>query len=95
MPFFSPVENSHALIRKNGVFSEAPLVQYQGILYAKIGTGHIRLKREQLTSQKNTYWDEIDLDPVAGSLVQGIFNMELKAPSPTRKKRTYPRQAAE
>lgn len=80
MCFFTQIENSHVLLRKNGIFTEAPLYKYEDILYAKQGSGFVRLKPNQATSVQKLIWETIDLDPSQGKVKFDTFNALIEAP---------------
>lgn len=84
MTFFVPLEGSHVLLRRNGTYSEAPIFTYNDILYAKSGSGYARLKPSGNTSVSKLHWEEIDLDPTAGTYAPDTFNLILK---PAKRKR--------
>lgn len=94
MGFFAPVDNSLVLLRKNGVFTEAPVYVYQGVLYAKHGAGYARLKPNRGTSVPKLTWEEIDLDPSQGNVKFDPFNAFLAAPADKPKRIRNRKEAA-
>lgn len=56
---FSPIPDSTALISMCGIYSERDLYEIKGVLYAKIGSGFVKLKPYHETSKPKTRWVEI------------------------------------
>lgn len=59
MNFFEPVEDSFVLLLRNGVYTEAKLYTRGNLLYAKQGTGYVRLHPSGTSSVNRLYWKEI------------------------------------
>ena len=66
MSFFSVIEDSSVLLYDKGSYKDAPLAQLEhGVLYAKVGSGYVRLIPNGDTSREKLSWRRID--PGAGS----------------------------
>ena len=68
---FSPVPNSTVLISINGVYSERDLYEINGVLYAQIGSGFVRLKPYHETSKPKTHWVKIQIKDAELSIEGG------------------------
>lgn len=51
--------NAQALLHAHGSFREAQLYEYDGKLYAKVGSAFIKLMPNGQTSKNKTYWKAI------------------------------------
>lgn len=63
---FEQLSESHILLRQNGVFRESAVYQLSGdvedFIYAKVGSGYIRLMRYQnMTTKKGISWVHVGL----------------------------------
>jgi hypothetical protein len=59
MSRFLPLENSTVLLRQKGTYRETSLHVHEGKLFAKKGTGFIRLLPNNGTTDRNVSWSEI------------------------------------
>lgn len=57
---FIEVESCFALTMSGGVFRQVPIYERENIIYAKAGSGFIRLHENKRTSHPKTTWVEID-----------------------------------
>lgn len=60
MNFISKIDNAYAWIRRGGVYSQAELYRRGEQVFAKMGSGYVRLSGSGTTSQPKTSWQEID-----------------------------------
>lgn len=72
MSYFKEVEpeGQVAIIVQNGVYKQAPLYTRNGYLFAKVGSGFVRLASNGSTSQPTTRIDSLVFD---GRLCQDQF----------------------
>ena len=97
MGFFTPVDNSLAVLRKGGVFTEAPLFVWNQNLYARARGGYVRLKPRGMTGVPGLVWEDIDVDPNAGHVEFTTFDARLVArpvpapKAPAKRTRTKPK----
>ena len=72
MTYFKALEpeGQVAIIVKSGVYQQAPLYTRNGYLFAKVGSGFIRLASNGSTSQSSTRIDSLVFD---GNLHQDAF----------------------
>lgn len=72
MTYFKPVEpeGQVAIIVKGGVYQQAPLYTRNGYLFAKVGSGFVRLASNGSTSHASTRIDSLVFD---GHLRQDSF----------------------
>lgn len=61
MDFISRVEDGFVWLYCRGVYKQAELYRRGNQLYAKVGSGYVRLAGNRTTSQPKTIW--LDLDP--------------------------------
>lgn len=57
---FEIIEDATAIMRKRGVFTQVLVYKRNGNVYAKQGSGFVRLKLSGGTSDPNSTWDEIE-----------------------------------
>ena len=69
---FSEITDAHALLLSKGVYKASPVYTYDGKLYAKQGTGYIRLNPSKSTSCSSVTWSEIYL-PEGEPIVSGCY----------------------
>lgn len=60
MPFITIIEGAVALLHTKGVYRQVNIYQRGSSLYAKWGTGFVRLAAGGATSATNVRWAEID-----------------------------------
>lgn len=58
MTHFNPLEGT-ALLRRSGTYSEATLFERDGKIYAKRGSGYLRLLSHERTSVNKLFWVSI------------------------------------
>lgn len=82
MPFFSIIPEALGIIHTNGVYSQVALFERAGNIYAKRGSGFVRLSTGGATSCPTVRWAEIDTPNgqwrETGHLVEYIPNPEMK-----------------
>lgn len=61
MPFFESLEGSVLLIQ-NGTFTEAKIFTLDDHVFAKKGSGFIRLLKDRRTSANKVFWEQIEID---------------------------------
>lgn len=61
---FTPIIDGIVILQKNGVFSQADLYRRGEGVYAKQGSGFIRLRNNGETSVNNVRWLELESEPV-------------------------------
>lgn len=74
MDFFTVVPDAHAIVYMKGVYRQAALYLRGDKVYAKWGSGFIRLSQGGATSHINVRWADLDpghgvLKEVGGSVV--------------------------
>jgi hypothetical protein len=80
MAFFNQIDGS-VVLRNRGRFNEAKLYECDGEIFAKYGSGFIRLKRDGFTSLEKVLWTAIDstaarsFDLTTGNMVLGPSNL--------------------
>lgn len=57
---FTPIEDSHVVLLRSGLYSEYKLFTRNKQLFAKVGTGYARLHVSGTTSINKLHWIEID-----------------------------------
>jgi len=72
MNFFSKIDDAYVLLRQNGVYRQADLYRRGSNLFAKTGSGYIRLGISGSTSAPKVIW--MELDP--GQDAAHIFNKD-------------------
>jgi hypothetical protein len=68
---FSVIEDAWVILRNKGVYKQTKVFQYKGGLYARHGSGFIRLMRaHKATSVPDILWEDLYLpfEPVADKL---------------------------
>lgn len=60
MNFFTAIPEAQGIIHAAGVYSQVPLYERGGKVYAKRGAGFVRLSQGGATSAPNVRWAEID-----------------------------------
>lgn len=60
MNYFTAIDEGFAIIRNRGVYRQAPLYEREGKIYAKHGSGFIRLLQNNGTTVPTIKWNEID-----------------------------------
>ena len=60
MKYFSICDEAQAIIHTRGVYRQVPVYQRGENLYAKHGSGFVRLAAGGVTSAPNIKWSEID-----------------------------------
>lgn len=63
MKFFHQIEGEQAIIRSGGVFKQVDLYSRgdDRVVFAKVGSGYIRLLDNGKTSHPKTFWDEASI----------------------------------
>lgn len=61
MKFFSEIPEAQAILRQSGVYRQVPLYVRAGLVYAKYGSGYIRLAQGGTTSHPKINWLETDV----------------------------------
>lgn len=62
MDFFKPIEGGNALLVNNGTYMETLLYERGSKVFAKLGTGYIKLWPSGGTSKKSVFWSELNSD---------------------------------
>lgn len=62
MSFFKELEGEAAVLVQNGVYQQVPLFIRDGYLYAKLGSGFIRLMADGSTTKAQTRLDFMSSD---------------------------------
>lgn len=57
MTLFQIVETEQAIVSENGTYKQADLYQRDGLLYAKIGSGYVRLYADGTTTKPKVRLD--------------------------------------
>lgn len=60
MDYFTAIPEAQAIIYTKGVYRQASLYQRAGRIYAKSGSGYVRLMQGGATSAASVRWAEID-----------------------------------
>lgn len=91
MSYFKATDEGQvAIIVKNGVFQQVPLFTRNGFLFAKVGSGFVRLASNGSTSQPSTRIEALIFDgelfrDSLGRLCDGsVSGAKLVAPSETQ-----------
>ena len=58
---FKPIEGSAVIIYSRGVYQQTKVFERGGELYAKWGSGYIRLMKTGWTSYGDVKWTDVDL----------------------------------
>lgn len=80
MTLFHRVDDTHAILRRKGVYYQAPLYTRDGRIYARVGGGFVLLLRNNNSTHPDISWEEIS-DPVNAITWQPNKEPELAAPS--------------
>ena len=51
MSFFKEIEGDAAIVVENGVYRQVPLFERDGYIYAKIGSGFVRIMADGATTK--------------------------------------------
>lgn len=71
---FHQVADAHAILRQKGVFKQAPIYAHNNQLFARVGSGFIKLyKFNQGTSNPNVAWETIDVPFELKADDRGVF----------------------
>ena len=62
MAEFFPIRDGRVLIRSAGVYKHAELFKYNDFIFAKYGSGYIRLHASGTTSKTKVTWSDIELE---------------------------------
>lgn len=78
MDFFTAIQEAQAILHSRGVYRQVPLFTRGGHVYARQGTGFIRLMQGGTTSSPNGKWIEIYMPEEVGSYRehQGYVNFK-------------------
>jgi len=60
MQLITRLDNAYVWIRTKGVYKQADLYARGRQLFAKVGSGYVRLSAHSATSSPNTVWLELD-----------------------------------
>lgn len=60
MDFISKIDNAHAWLKRSGIYSQAELYRRGEQIFAKLGSGYVRLSCSGTTSAPRIVWMEID-----------------------------------
>ena len=69
---FKPIEGSAIIIYSRGMYQQTEVFERGGELYAKRGSGYIRLMKTGCTSYGNTKWSDINLPADMGFEFTGL-----------------------
>lgn len=58
-PLFHQLDNESVILRSKGVFTQAEVYTRKGELYAKKGSGYIRLVEDSKTSVPSVMWEDL------------------------------------
>ena len=61
---FVQIEGGTCLLMSKGVWKPADLYSLEGFVFAKLGSGFIKLKRHGATSKADHKWEHLDTEPV-------------------------------
>lgn len=61
MNHFHQLEGEQVILRSGGVFKQVDLFERDDILFAKHGSGYVRLLDKGQTSHPKTFWDEMSV----------------------------------
>lgn len=78
MHYFTAVPEAQAIVHARGVYRQVPLFEREGRLYAKQGTGFVRLFQGGATSAPAVRWAEID--PGEGGYAEAQGHVRYLAP---------------
>lgn len=67
---FQKLEGDTVLLRQGGVFKPSELYTFQDGIYARLGSGYVRLRADGTTSKDGIYFTHIEYD---GPLFQDKF----------------------
>lgn len=56
---FSEIDKAQVIVQKAGTYKQVPIAVREGLLYAKVGGGYVRLKDKFETSAPGVRWHEI------------------------------------
>ena len=78
MDFFTAIQEAQAIIHSRGVYRQVPLFTRAGHVYAKQGSGFVRLMQGGTTSSPNGRWIDIYMPPESGTYRehQGYVNYQ-------------------
>lgn len=80
MKRFHAIEGEQVILRAGGVFKQADLYYLaepdakKGELFVAGGGGFIRLLTEGKTSKPNTFWEDMDIEPMRDSMGRLVHN---------------------
>lgn len=82
MTFFTTIPDAFAVIHMSGVYRQVPLFERGGKVYARFGSGYVRLSNGGSTSHPKIRWAEID--PGLGSYAEVGAHVVWTAPAAER-----------
>ncbi len=93
MNLFTKIENGFVHLYSKGITKEVPLFVLGDHLYAKYGSGYIRLRGRKGTSVPTVTWEDVHAGD--GSYVEDTFNLIYNPPVSARKRKGPSAVAAE
>lgn len=63
---FKEITGDSVLLRHNGTFRVSPLYTYRSGVYAKLGTGYVRLRTDNTTSKDGVAVEFLESDKLFG-----------------------------
>lgn len=65
MDLFHALTDGFAILRKRGVFTQAPLYRRGTAIYARLGSGFVKLLSNHNTTHPDVRWEDYQADDVA------------------------------
>ena len=62
MKLFQAIPEKQGILRHRGVYKQVPLYRRESVVFAKFGSGFVRLCANGGTSKPDVVWDEIETD---------------------------------